>query len=249
MHSTVSTGRRGLLVVACALLLCAVASCAHPGQPSAAPASASPSAVGPLTRWRAWRPSEPAVPTRVDKSQEAGIRETWLREEYPDDLGPVPDTIPALVAWDTPDGSRALSCLQEAGWQARAAGPGGGVIVDQVMDGQESAWRRAYWECEARFTPPVVTLVPWSESQEGTYYDYYTSFWMPCVEEQGNVYVGPEPPSRQAWVAQALAGSADLWSPMDDASWKEPIRDWEELGWVCPIQPPPAAMYGEEDAS
>lgn len=134
------------------------------------------------------------------------------------------------------------SCLQEQGFPAVHEGrsysfrPG-------VPLAQEAALAEATYVCEARYMMDPVYAQDWSEAQLGLVYDYWTQYYIPCVEAHGYVVAG-EPPSRQAYVSAFHTQDRIPWWPSDTTEMLSADK-LAEIEGTCPAHPPDELMYGQ----
>ncbi|MDY3678767.1 MAG: hypothetical protein SO046_06095 [Actinomyces urogenitalis] len=231
-----------------------IAACSAPASgPTRAEPEASPSQVDWLQAWRDWRPATAVRPRTYSRDEAMELRATWLESARHDDV-PKETPIPDLISWSDGADQEILQCLNEAGFQARQADPSGGIIVDGLAEAQSRPYHQALWTCSAQYTPSPEQLQPWGEEQYSVLYEYYTTFYLPCLKRQGiDLAPSADIPTQEAWVTHAMSGQnlEHLWMPTDstqwDAAYQRKVSDqrvWDLLAQECPPKPPASALYG-----
>ena len=100
------------------------------------------------------------------------------------------------------------SCLQEQGFPAVHEGRSYSFSPGVPL-AQEAALDEAMYVCDARYMMDPVYAQDWSEAQLGLVYDYWTQYYIPCVEAHGYVVAG-ESPSRQAYMGAVENSELEL---------------------------------------
>ncbi|MDO4791886.1 MAG: hypothetical protein Q3999_05325 [Buchananella hordeovulneris] len=168
---------------------------------------------------------------------------------------PVPD----LVRWiELGESHQAIvDCMAQNGFAVSLDQTGEGLRFDSATGGSgdsgTSPISLQIWLCYAQFTPKSV-VVEHSPAMDAVLYEYYTTFFVPCMRNVGVEFV-EEPPSKDVWLASRLnpqGASAPIWEPVNLDTWSaESQRKYGsyeaqlELFERCPARPPVAALYGE----
>lgn len=137
--------------------------------------------------------------------------------------------------------SALASCMTEQGFPARVYFGGGLEYTPGVPDSQRNALDRAWYICDAKYTPIPAIMTDWSDDQFGMLYDYWSEALVPCLESYG-VPVSPAPVTRETFIASFH--DVD-WSP-DHALVGAPLSEEEKYHVMeqCPQYPPAKYFYG-----
>lgn len=245
-----------LLAVVIAGVLMTVSSCAGEQQEKASdereatPSLASSSPGLAIVSWREWEPQTVVTPRSYTEEQALSLRQEALERERPAAAAGLP--VPDLVAWSRSD-EEIAACMTEEGFPTRVIDPSGGLDSDEPNPSQRDQQEVAWWTCWARYTHEPEQLAPRTSDYHRVLYEYYTSYYLPCLAREGLVLPTAGIPSKEAWVASVQAdGGEGTWMPTTD--WPEDVRRaWgrmtperqDAVMQTCPAGPPLRALFGE----
>ena len=91
-------------------------------------------------------------------------------------------------------------------------------------------------------------LVPETPDQQRVWYEYYTTYYLDCLEHFEITLDRSIIPSKEEWIASLGTNSGTSWSPVDQSQWHikgksdDTLKDIEK---TCPPFPPAHALYGQ----
>ena len=229
-------GRTG---VAVAVLLVVLAGCTTPtgtpGTPTAGPPAPTPMAP--------WTPAHPVVLPTMSDAEALDLRAINLAGRA-GAYGLTDPPVVELVRWTTMAdyGATVAACLRDAGFNAVGAG---GIVgfPDGIGPAQQGAYHLAEYTCDAEYSMHPKYLQVFTAEQWGLRYDYDVEWLVPCLVSVGGA--PSEPPTRDTYVARALAGDV-VWDPYSDVQgsveWGSSIEKTVWLNQTCP--PDPLALWG-----
>lgn len=246
------------MLVACGLLV--VGGCgsdadggAASGSPASPVSAASVAAIdeaAALEAWRAWRSSEQVVAKQYTPEEAERLRVENAELNRPDSVGPeVP--VPDVVSWSGFSMEPIVRCIQEAGFPgARDDGTGFSFTISDLSPSQSDLYHRVAWECAAKYPLAPQTMDGDEETGRRVEYEYFTTFYLECLERVGFAVSREGIPSKEQWVADSLAGKEEwdpvLQMPLDPSRQsKSLVKDPHQLSRVCPHSPPWPALVGE----
>lgn len=155
---------------------------------------------------------------------------------------PVPQLIRAL---DLNEGMQpVVDCMTQAGYPVEMSADGRGIAWTNLSDSVKTQ----YWICSAQYTSTAVAYPEETREQRAVKYEYYTSFFVPCAENEGVEFVG-EPPTKDAWIAGLDDPNAseahwfpdvpgEAWTPESRSLFVEGSEELKKLYENCPALPP-----------
>ena len=163
--------------------------------------------------------------------------------------------VPELVRWSEGDSSEAAACIREQGFDSEAMGLGGAIGGKTPPESQADRAAVVQWECWAKYSLPVQWIAPRTEELWRLEYDYYISFYMPCMKDLGIDLYRDDIPSEEVWVAQGMADQTGMWVPYDLLHYP-PVSDHrprglteDEMEWLCPTMPSPVVSVARSQGS
>lgn len=226
-----------------------VASCGTHNAPVPLQTPSPDSTIDWSQEWRNWKATTQVQAPTLSQEEAELLRQEWIVTAMapyaPADI----DHIPAMVHWDDDIDTSFVACVAEAGFDAKAHGIAGDLIVDNIPESQRDLLHSTMFRCRAQYPPPAHQMLPWSDDQYRVEFEYLSDFYFACLQAHGLTYSGPTPPSSAEWVTQR--GSIDQWSPTDPEYWRQQdgqalsATQAERLAHTCPAKPPASALYGD----
>ena len=227
-----------------------LAACSGPGgAPPPEPVGGTSSSTTSLTatggEWdpHTWVPTVTITPVSMTEAEKVAWRARWLAATA-EQAGLQDPPQVALVRWTegNADHDRATAaCLTDAGFTASAASDGG--VNLNVPEAQVDAFMLADYVCESKYTSDPVYSQEWTTDQLNLIFDYWTQFYLPCLQAHG-VPVDPGAvPSKAAWVAAFHTSERLDWWP-DTALQTTPSSIGTPAREACSMYPPDDVFYG-----
>ncbi|MCB2177621.1 MAG: hypothetical protein KQH57_17565 [Actinomycetales bacterium] len=245
------SGRRlvGPVVVVLGGLL--LAACSGPGNASSPEpdADASPSATsGTATdgEWdpHTWVPTVTITPVAMTEAEKVAWRTQWLADTA-EQAGLQDPPQVALVRWTEGNADHdeaTAGCLTDAGFTA-SVGSDRGVDLD-VPEAQVDAFQLAMYVCESKYTLDPVYYQEWTTDQLNLIFDYWTQFYLPCLQAHGVPVDLGAVPSKAAWVAAFHTSRRLDWWP-DTVLQTTPASIGRPAREACSMYPPDDVFYGQ----
>lgn len=209
--------------------------------------------------YSAWKPATKVELAPQSPEQMSADRLNWVEANRTvmgiGESVPVPD----LVRWIElgENHQPIVDCMAQNGFAVSLDQTGEGLRFDSATAGSDDSGASPVslqiWLCYAQFTPKSV-VVEHSPEMDAVLYEYYTTFFVPCMRSAG-VEFAEEQPSKDVWLASRLnpqGTSAPIWEPVNLDTWsaesQRKFGSYEaqlELFDRCPARPPAAALYGE----
>lgn len=237
-----------VVVVLAGLLL---AACSAPGaapspEPDAGTSSGAPSGTAAGGEWdpRTWVPTVSITPVAMTEAEKVAWRAQWLADTARQAGLQDPPQV-ALVRWTEGNAEHdqaTAGCLTDAGFTASAGGDRG-VDLD-VPEAQVEAFQLAYYVCESQYTLDPVYLQEWTTDQLDLIFDYWTQFYLPCLQAHAVAVDLSAVPSKAAWVAAFHTSERLDWWP-DDALQATPSSIGTPAREACSMYPPDDVFYGQ----
>lgn len=232
-------------------LLLIFAGCGASGSDEALSPTATPEgqATAPSDAWdvTAWRSTVKVTPPSMTDEEKRDLREEWL-ETTATELDVVNPPVVDLVRWTTPGddyGDAVGSCLREAGFDAVFDGFGGFDYPEGIPESQDAANNLAWYECNASYTLDPRYSQQWTDDQLHVLWEYWETFYVPCLEAHDVLVDLQQRPSKDAWVSRFNTPDRISWWPSDSLAGL-PDSEREAVEAVCPDYPPAAVFYGSE---
>ena len=204
-------------------------------------AQATPTGM-PSDAWdpHAWVPT--GTITRAAMSEQTKeARRTERLAGMAKDLGLTDPPRVDLVRWTeglTDHATATAACMTDAGfatdvWMGTAAASRAGPAVSL-----------AAYECEAKYTLDPALDTDWSPAQLSLLYDYWSQFYVPCLEAHGAAVSTAGWPDEAAWVRAWNRPDRIEWWPPDDLLVSLPEREQAALKTACAPYPPDDVLFG-----
>lgn len=224
----------------CALILATILSgCSAAEEPSTANPPASPA-----SQWdpESWKPHSTFKRPQYTEQQELESRQYWL-DQYIRQGAEAKD-IP-IVRWVThiEFAELMVSELERHGIGAAADENGQIHFVPGVPESQEKLLGQVYYDTYSRYPVDPVYTSDYSREQLGMLWDYWTEYYVPCMNAHG-FQTEPSPVSRESFVSAYYLPGADNWWPIVTTQ-SLPLETQARMAQICPTFPAAKYFYGE----
>ncbi len=191
-------------------------------------------------------PTVTITPVSMTEAQKEQWRATWLARTATENGIEDPPQV-ALSRWTEGNADHdktVSSCLTDAGFEAQPASDGGIDFGEGVPQSQMSAFFLAEYTCESMYTLDPVYSQDWTTDQLNLIFDYWTQFYLPCIEAHGVSVDMSSVPSKESWVAAFHTSERSDWWP-DNALQSTPTTQQTEIRKACALYPPDDVFYGQ----
>lgn len=190
---------------------------------------------------RTWTPTETI--TRAAMSEQAKeVRRAEQLAGMAEDLGLTDPPRVGLVRWTeglTDHATATAACLTDAGFETRVWS---GTTTVSPADGP--ARDVASYVCEAKYTLDPALASDWTPAQLNLLHDYWTQFYVPCLEAHGAAVSTAGWPDKAGWVRSWNRPNRDAWWPPDDLLGGLPEQQQAALKTACAPYPPDDVLFG-----
>lgn len=188
-----------------------------------------------------WAPTETITPVPMSEAAKEARRADGLAGMARDlGLGDPPQV--DLVRWTeglTDHGTAVAACLTDAGFDS-----GVWTGTTAVSRARTRDLELASYVCEAEFTLDPALAVEWTPVQLRLLFDYWTQFYVPCLEAHGATVGWLGQPDKGAWVRAWTTPDRNTWWPPDDLLVSLPDREQAALKAACAPYPPDDVLFG-----
>lgn len=200
-----------------------------------------------------WKPSIAVSPATISSDERIRSREAQVRQvvdsanltDY--DLATMPAQIREVNSYEANEVW--AQCLRDKGFEADPTGDF--IQTKEIVDDQQDSYFRARADCVAMYPQSAQTLARWGEDQWRIQYEYFTDYYIPCIESFGVETDKADFPSKESFVQAGLndddATPAFL-SWMSDPAYADLANATTEEGAtlanVCRQSAPDSALYG-----
>ncbi|MCB2177622.1 MAG: hypothetical protein KQH57_17570 [Actinomycetales bacterium] len=188
-----------------------------------------------------WTPTETITRATMSEQTKEARRAEQLAGMAKDlDLTDPPQV--GLVRWTeglTDHAAATATCLTDAGFETDVWT--GTTGVSQV---DAPARDLAAYICEAKYTLDPALAGDWTPAQLNLLYDYWTQFYVPCLQAHGAEVSTTEWPEKAGWVRAWNRPDRDTWWPPDDLLAGLPEQEQAALTTACAPYPPDDVLFG-----